>query len=278
MKVGCIQPQIFQEKSECYKEIEQILINLKKKCNKCDIVCLPERWVPLMKHSNDNYQDERGDDYAFIKKLSKKYHINILSGAIWEKRSDSKKPYITCYFFNRDGKEIGRQDKLHLYSYEKSFFEPGIELKIFEINESKYFAILICFDMAFFETPRLAVENGADIIFSPTQIRDNGMENWDIYLKARALENRVPVVACNTVGSYKRKKYLGNSKIISFIDNKISPAKLKVVEGPIGTSGFIFDKINLNFPRKLRSIRLNEKIDKNKILISQIENKNKYNH
>lgn len=123
--------------------------------------------------------------------------------------------------------------------------------------------------MAFFETPRLAVENGADVLFSPTQIRQEGMYNWNIYLQARALENRVPVVACNSVGTYLKRRFLGNSKIISFVENFISPSKLKVVEGP-KDSGFVFDDINLIYPRKLRKIRLNEKIEKSKINVKLV--------
>lgn len=270
MRVACIQPKIFQARTRCYLEIEQILKRLLEKHRNCDIICLPERWVPFYKDSTQNLQEQKGNDYAFIKNLATEYNLKFLSGAIWEKRINSKKPAITCYFFDEYGEEIGHQDKIHLYAYEREHFEPGRELKLFKVNKSYYFAILICFDMAFFETPRLAVENGADILFSPTQIREDGMENWHVYLKARALENRVPVVACNTIGSYLKRKFLGNSKIISFYKGKISPSKLKILEGPRGSSGFIFDEIDLNYPRKLREIRLKEKIDKNQIKVKII--------
>ena len=270
MKIACIQPQIYQDRSQCYLEIENILKKLLEKHNKTDIICLPERWVPFSKKSFDYLQEERGDDYDFVKDLAKKYNINIISGAIWENRANSEKPAITCYFFDKDGSEIGRQDKIHLYSYEQEQFKPGEELNLFRIAKSYYFAILICFDMAFFETPRAAVENGADILFSPTQIREEGMFNWDIYLKARALENRVPIIACNTYGRYMERKFLGKSKIISFLEGSVSPSKLKISEGPTNSSGFVFDDIDLDFPRKLRKIRLSEKIDKNKIIVKKI--------
>jgi len=272
MKVACLQPRILQDRTKCYLEIEQILKSLLKKCNKCDIVCLPERWAPFFKDTSKNFQKERGNDYHFIKNLAKNYNIKIISGAIWERRTNVGKPIITCYFFNENGEEMGRQDKIHLYSYEREQFESGKELKIFKLNNSDYFAILICFDIAFFETPRLAVENGASILFSPTQIREDGMYNWDIYLKARALENRVPIAACNSVGHYFKRNFLGNSKIISFTKGKISPSKLKIIEGPIDSSGFIFDEVDLIFPKKLRKIRLKEKIEKNKINVKIINN------
>jgi predicted amidohydrolase len=270
MRVACIQPQIDQNRRKCYLEIEQILNNLIERHQNCDMICLPERWVPLYKDSTQNFQDQRGNDYAFIKNLAKEYNIKFISGGIWEKRMKMKKPSITCYFFDENGEEIGRQDKIHLYAYEREHFEPGNELNLFSFNDSFYFTILICFDMAFFETPRLAVEKGADILFSPTQIREDGMENWYVYLKARALENRVPIVACNSYGSYVNRRFIGNSKIISFHKGKISPSKLKIIEGPINSSGFIFDQIDLIFPRKLREIRFKETIEKSKIKVKII--------
>ena len=271
MRVACIQPQIYRERTRCYIEIENILKSLLKKHNNCEIICLPERWVPLNKNNKQNFQNQRGNDYKAIKNLATEYNIKFISGAIWEKRINSKKPAITCYFFNENGEEIGYQDKIHLYAYEREYFEAGKELKLFRFNKSYYFTILICFDMAFFETPRLAIENGADILFSPTQIREDGMDNWYAYLKARALENRVPIVACNTFGNYLNRKFIGNSQIISFYDGKMSPSKLKIVEGPRDSSGFIFDEIDLNFPRKLREIRLKEKIDKKNIKVKIVD-------
>ena len=271
MRVACIQPKLFENRILCYKEIERILRELLEIHKNCDIICLPERWIPLFKDPSQNLQEQRGDDYFFIKNLAKDYNIKIISGAIWEKRSSLKKPAITCYFFDESGDEIGQQDKIHLYSYERAYFEPSDELKLFKFNKSVYFSILICFDMAFFETPRLAVENGAGILFSPTQIKESGMENWYVYLKARALENRIPIVACNTFGNYLNRKFLGNSKIISFYRRNISPSKLKIIEGPKGSSGFIFDDIDLNFPKKLRDIRLKQKIDKNQIKVKIID-------
>ncbi|TFF98885.1 MAG: carbon-nitrogen hydrolase family protein [Promethearchaeota archaeon] len=273
MKLACIQPEIVPTRKECYNQIDILLRKLIENHEKPDLICLPERWVPFKTEINKNFQPERGSDYLEIKKLAKKYQINILSGAIWEKRKEnnSEKNYITCYFFNSKGEEIGRQDKIHLYTYESNYFQSANELKIFKFQDY-HFSILICFDMAFYETPRLAAENGADLLISPTQIREEGLYNWNIYLQARALENKVPVMACNTVGTIKIHKirhFLGKSKIISFENGPITPSKLVIKEAPT-KNGFVYDDIDLSFPRKLRNIRLNEKIDQSSINIKKV--------
>lgn len=266
--VACIQPKIYDTNQECYDEVERLLVALLKTTD-CDIICLPEKWIPVKKNMNDNIQEERGPTYDFIRQMAEKYKVAIISGAIWEKRNNEKSPKITAYFFNKNGNEIGRQDKIHLYSFEREIFEPGNELNIFNYN-SINFSILICFDMAFFETPRLAAESGADILFSPTQIRADGMKNWETYLTARALENRIPVVACNTFGSFRRRKFLGQSKIISFITGFISPSKLRILEAPLNNHGFLFDEVDLDFPKKLRQLRFKEKVEKNEIKVNKI--------
>lgn len=268
VKIACIQPEVFQENNKCYTEIEEIIKNFFSKHNSCDIICLPERWIPLMNEKKIYVQEERGKNYQFIKNLAKEYSVGIISGAIWEKREASIKPRITSYFFDDTGEEIGRQDKIHLYSYERKNFEPGEDLLILSFKNIS-FVILICFDMAFFETPRLATENGADILFSPTQIGAEGIENWESYLKARALENRIPVVACNTYGKIFKSKFPGHSKIISFVKDFISPSKLRIVEGPINSSGYVFDEFDLIFPKKLRKLRFKEIIEKSEISVKK---------
>ncbi|TFF96055.1 MAG: carbon-nitrogen hydrolase family protein, partial [Promethearchaeota archaeon] len=261
MIISCLQPKIYSEKQKCYNEVENLTKTIFKQTESCDLIILPERWVPLSKDIKSSVQQERGENYTFIKDLAKRYSVKFLTGAIWEHRKNQKMPSITCYFIDEKGKEVGRQDKIHLYSYEQKFFNPGKTLNIFKLSEKYRFAVLICFDMAFFETPRFATENGADILFSPTQIREDGMENWKIYLQARALENRIPVAACNSLGTVMERKFLGNSKIISFSNGFISPSKLRVLEAPIGSKGVIYDDLDLDFPRKLRKIRLKEKVD-----------------
>jgi len=267
LKLILIQPEMFDKDKECFFEIQNLINSIPFIEKNCDLVCLPERWIKMNPNLEKNIQEERGTHYQFIKKIAKKCHINILSGGIWEKRENSNKNYITCYFFNKDGEEIGRQDKIHLYSYEKSFFEPGDTLNLFSLN-GHLFSILICFDMVF-ETPRFAVRNGAEFLISPTLIREEGLENWGVYLRAKSLENRVPIAACNSFGILKDRTFPGNSKIISFVKGFYSPSKLKVLEAPLNKHAILFDNIDLKFPNKLRKKRFKEAISMENIKLKK---------
>jgi omega-amidase len=231
-----------------------------------DIIILPEKWRPIpdRDHFFSSMNDERGSDYILIKNLSREFSVPIISGGIWERRTNNnqEKYYITSYYFEENGEEVGRQDKLHLYSYEPSVFTPGNVLNIFEHKKTSIkFSILICFDVAFYETPRLSVEKGAEVLISPTLINQDGLDNWKIYLQARALENRIPVVACNPVGDFFGRHFPGNSKVISFQKGFESPSKLMVKELNLDSANILTENINISFPNRIRKKRLAEKID-----------------
>lgn len=264
--VGLIQPEIVESHEEMDLNIKQLVEQAAQK--KPDIIMLPERWrsVPPKEKFLEAIEKERGHSYQLLKQLAAKYKIYILTGGIWEKRNSNF--YITSYVFDDEGNELGRQDKIHLYNYEPTMFTPGAELRIFTHEKIKTkFAVLICFDIAFFETPRLAVENGAEILLSPTLIRKEGMYNWNIYLQARALENRVPIAACNPVGRIFGNNYPGKSKIISFKRGHQSPSVLKIHECIENSQYILTDSVNVSFPNSLRRMRLNEKRDHNSIRI-----------
>lgn len=268
LKITLIQSQMFEDEDKCFREVENLIKNIPDGDKDSDLYCLPERWIKIKQNLEGNLQEERGEHYDFIKNLAKKYRINILSGGLWEHREDTDKNYITCYFFNNQGVEVGRQDKIHLYLLEKHFFEPGDVLNLFNLN-GILFSILICFDMVF-DTPKLAVKNGAELLISPTLIREDGLENWGIYLRAKALENRVPIAACNGFGIYEDKIFPGNSKIITFQKGFYSPSKLKISEAPLKKSALLTEIVEIKFPNKLRKKRFKEALNLDKIKINKI--------
>lgn len=270
IKISLLQCKISINHKKMSENITELVKNAVEQSP--DIIVLPERWRPIPERDNfyESIDIERGSDYSLIKNLSKEYSISIISGGIWEKRNgtENHKPFITSYYFDDSGEEIGRQDKLHLYSYEPVVFQPGTSLNIFtHKKKSVKFSILICFDVAFYETPRLCVEEGAELLISPTLIRQDGIHNWNIYLQARALENRVPIAACNPVGDFYGRHYPGKSKIISFKTGYESPSELLIGESKSDIQDILTREINISFPNKIRKKRLGEKIDVNTISV-----------
>ncbi|NHI92660.1 MAG: carbon-nitrogen hydrolase family protein [Candidatus Lokiarchaeota archaeon] len=220
-----------------------------------DFLCLPEKW-----NSIDTSLELIGDDSSFLKEvsnLSKKYGLYIILGALSEKSED--KTYVTSYFFDNKGKLLGKQRKIHLYSFENRRYSKGTEFKIFDTEFGKI-GIAVCFDLnAFPEVARAFALKGTDIIFNPVMVYEEGIENWHIYLKSRALENRLPIVGVNSIGKAPSGHIVsGESLLISFKKGHESPAKLNFKFGKKSEEELIISDIDLDYPRKIRKKRLAE--------------------
>ncbi|MFX1297776.1 MAG: carbon-nitrogen hydrolase family protein [Promethearchaeota archaeon] len=266
VKVGLIQFQIRPELS-----LKKILHSAKKLIEDASkegvqIVCLPERWDYRKGEIKDNIEPYNSPTMAFLQKISGELGIYLIGGAVWLYNEDRTESYVISGIFNPKGELIDTQRKLHLYLYEKSFFIPGEKLKIIKTTFGKI-GVVICFDMIFPEVARFYALNGVDLIFTPVLIRKEGIKNWHIYLKARALENRMPICAVNCVGQFNDRNFPGQSLIIDFQRDHDTPSKLHIRQAPENKEFILMDIIDLHTARKLRRKRLAERLEMdNKIL------------
>jgi hypothetical protein len=101
----------------------------------------------------------------------------------------------TAFLLGRDGKEIGRYQKVNLPLVEMSN-KRGQEFPVFPTPDLGAAGMLICYDMVFPEAARCLALQGADIIFHPT-LGGAAIGDQDISLAAfrtRAVENFVYLV------------------------------------------------------------------------------------
>ena len=133
-------------------------------------------------------------------KFAVKYNVNIVGGSHFT--VENERLFNIAYLFNRNGK-IHKQYKLHITPNEKRWWgvEPGSKMEVFETDMGKV-AVQICYDIEFPELSRLAVEQGAQIIFVPfcTDER-NGYLRVRYCAQARCIENHVYVAIAGTVGN-----------------------------------------------------------------------------
>lgn len=260
VKVGLVQFRMMPElKTIAILEHAKALIESVNK-EEVQILCFPERWNYRMGEIKESIEQFNGPTMTFLQKVAEEYGIYVIGGAIWSKNEDETKDVIISGIFNPRGELMEIQYKLHLYLYEKTFFNPGKKLSIIETEFGKI-GVAICFDMTFPEVARFYALNGVDIIFSPVLIRDAGIENWHIYLKARALENRMPICAVNCVGQIGEQKFPGQSLIIDFKKGYETPSKLEIREAPQYEEVILIDTVDLNTARKMREKRLAERLE-----------------
>ncbi|MEJ2260015.1 MAG: carbon-nitrogen hydrolase family protein [Nitrosopumilaceae archaeon] len=195
LKAGLIQTRAYSSNKEGISIVSKFLEKLGKR--KVSIVCLPEQWL------KNNEIKDFDEEFKDFKEISKKYQMTIIPGAFYQKNTERvtiSSPIISPY-----GEIIGRQEKIHPFDYEKNTVTPGKEAKIF--NTSCKFGVVICYDMVFPRVSETFVKKGAQILFSPSRIVRRGINPWETYVKARSLENRVPILAANV----SSRKYGGNS-------------------------------------------------------------------
>ncbi len=110
---------------------------------------------------------------------------------------------------------IGCYRKLHLFSHEKQWFEPGnTGLSVYDIGHARV-GVMICFDWFFPEVARYLALKGADIICHPANLV---LPYCPQAMITRCIENRIFAITANRTGIEKRSvealTFIGASQII----------------------------------------------------------------
>lgn len=210
------------------------------------LICLPEHWLLSRVLREDD------EIMGRFSKLAKELDAYINMGANFEIRGANT--YMTSATLSPEGHVISSQDKVHLYRREKRKAVPGSKFEVMTIDGFKV-AILVCHDVVFPETAREATLKGAELLLVPSLISVKGIEPWLIYLRARALENRVPVVAPNL---YAPPNLPGQSCVLDLsYDKKEHVMELIEHRAPEKRTSVIVD-LDLRSKRPLRKERLSE--------------------
>ncbi|MGQ9720333.1 MAG: carbon-nitrogen hydrolase family protein [Candidatus Jordarchaeum sp.] len=267
MKVRVAAIQILKEETK-QKNIEKAYKLAKEAAkNEAEFICFPEKWNIKNGDPTKDSEDENGPSIRCLERIATENGVYVLGGSIWE--NQDKKYYNTSRLFDRNGNCIGIHKKIHLYKFEKMIFTAGTTLEPCKTEFGKV-GMTVCFDLAFPEVSRILTLKGADIIFNPAFIPEPGIENWHIYLKARALENRIPIVAVNAVSNERSQIWPGYSLIIDFKEGYESPSKLELTTAS-SREEIIIANLNLDHTRKIREIRLSERSEIDKKIFENLK-------
>lgn len=116
---------------------------------------------------------------------------------------------------------MGHYRKVHNPMTERLYYFPGNDYKVFDTELGKI-GIMICFDKAFPEAARSLVIQGAQLILCPTawpsvEKTENcpSLYQYNVFDRARAVENMVYFVGANHVGTYPKGEECGHSHVIN---------------------------------------------------------------
>jgi omega-amidase len=252
LRIALVQLHLQNDKA---KAIEHTLKILRKiGSSESDIVCLPELWYTK---TVSNFET----DFDKIIDVAKDYNMTIIPGAFVERTNNNNHnsnnaAQISSPVIANDGVVAGRQLKLHPFGPQRKVVKAGTKVELFESANFK-FGIGICYDIVFPEVARALLKNGADILFFPSKIRNEGIKPWHMYVQVRALENRIPIAAPNVCdGRNSKGIYRGKSIFVDFdYDYRTDIAVPKLRVGSAVNDQILIVDVDLNSSRKLRKKR-----------------------
>lgn len=205
MKLVSIQSKVNPVKEKSLRHIEGLFAGYVPE--DADIVVLPEMFqCPYETLQSPAYAEpEGGITWQFCSELAAKKHVCLSAGTIPE-LADGK-VYNTAYIFDREGRQIAKYRKMHLfdinvkggqYFKESDTLTAGDEIAVFDTEFGKM-GICICYDMRFPELTRMMVDAGAKVILCPAAFNmTTGPMHWELMFRQRAVDNQVFTVGTST--------------------------------------------------------------------------------
>ena len=206
MKLGC--------PKENFTLAEKLIVESVKA--QPDVIVLPETWNTgfFPKENLAELSCKDGDEVkSRIGGLAKQYGVNIIAGSVSNVRIG--KVFNTAMVFDRDGECIAEYDKTHLFTpmEEDDYYACGDRLCRFTLDGVKC-GIIICYDVRFPELTRSLALQGLEMLFVVSQWPKERIFHLRTLTAARAIENQMFVVCCNSCGTAGKTVYGGNSAII----------------------------------------------------------------
>lgn len=124
-----------------------------------------------------------------------------------------------------DGRVLGLHRKVHQPLNENASYAAGNGFAAFETPVGRM-GLLICYDKAFPESARALALDGAEIIAvvsawpagrtnqAPDLAEDRWTRRFDLFDRARALENQVVWVSANQSGTFGSLRFVASAKIV----------------------------------------------------------------
>lgn len=213
MKIAILQTKVFAEKGKNIRQLEEILAS--GKTEEADLVTLPEMFAcPYETGNFPLYAEaEGGPSWQALSALAKKNGIYLSAGSMpeavkaksekAESPSEKYRVYNTAYVFDREGKQIGKHRKAHLFDInveggqcfkESDTLSPGERIGCFDTEFGKI-GLCICYDFRFPETARLMALDGAKVILVPAAFNmTTGPAHWELMFRQRAVESQCYVI------------------------------------------------------------------------------------
>jgi predicted amidohydrolase len=179
-----------------------------------DLVILPELW-PQGAFAYDRWEAGAepltGPTVQAIAAAARDLGAHVHMGSIVE-RDEAGRLFNTSVLLGPDGAVLAMYRKIHLFGFgegEPKLMTPGSEIVVHD-----RLGLATCYDLRFPEMFRRLLDAGAEVLLLTSGWPDKRVAHWRLLAQARAVENQMYVVACNTAGEHAGYRMGGHSMVV----------------------------------------------------------------
>lgn len=226
-----------------------------------DLIVLPEVWA----FQGGTPEERRaaaeaipdGEAYSLLQGLAAANRVIIHGGSVLERGTE--RLFNTTVAFGRDGAELARYRKLHLFDVvtpdgreyrESAMVGRGQDVVTYGV-EGVMVGCSICYDLRFGELYRRLASDGAQLLMVPSAFTaQTGKDHWEVLLRARAIETQCFVAAAAQVGSFQAGKDLRQNWGHSMILDPWGKVLAQIPDQP----GFATARLDLGYLARVREM------------------------
>lgn len=220
MRVSVMQMNAGSDKSENIAQARR-LFEAAHAADAPDLVALPEMWSCLGGDRATKFAaaealpvqgsgEAGGAAYEFLRGVARTLGVAVHGGSIAER--DGERLFNTTLVFDRDGRELARYRKVHLFDItapdgtgyrESATYGAGDRVVTVAVG-GVTLGLAICYDLRFAELFLALRRAGAELILVPAAFTlQTGRDHWEVLLRARAIEAQCWVAAPATWGQHQ---------------------------------------------------------------------------
>ena len=258
MKVALVQMNSAEDKARNLAEAERLIEEAVAR-GQPDLIALPEVFTFMGQDADARRAAAEtlpgGPTWRLLQGLAARHRVAIHGGSQVER--DGDRLYNTTVVFDREGREIARYRKIHLFDVvtpdgrvyrESDSFGRGALIVTYALDGVRI-GCSICYDLRFPELYQGLARAGAEVILVPAAFTlQTGKDHWEVLLRARAIETGTYVLAPAQWGSHAggQRQCYGHSMVVDPWGHVLARAQDRV--------GIVLTELDLDHLRRVREM------------------------
>ena len=198
-----------------------------------DLVVLPELWAPggfSYRHWSQRAEGLDGATVTAMRDAARDAGVVLHAGSIIEAAADGahrgetgRGRWNTSVVIGPDGALSATYRKVHRFGFgegEPQLLEAGEDVVCTDVpcpasgGDAVRIGLATCYDLRFPELFRRLLDDGAQVVVVPAAWPAARVAHWTLLGRARAVEDQLFVVQCNTAGTHAGHEMGGRSQVV----------------------------------------------------------------